>query len=164
MIRTCAIGALIASVLTTAFGPGPAFADPPADAVKKELDKLQGTWQVVGVEENGMKIPDEKLRDAKATVTIEGDKHTLKYGGKSQGTVTMKIDPTTKPKQYDLVITEGAEKGKVQLGIYEADGDTFRLCLNKAGAAGRPTEFSAKDGSGLVVVTLKKEKPPADKK
>jgi uncharacterized protein (TIGR03067 family) len=133
------------------------------DAVKKELAKLEGTWQVVGVEENGVKLPEDKLREAKGTVTLKGDKHTLEYGGRSQGTVSVKIDPSAKPKRYDLIIADGPDKGKIQLGIYELDGDTWKLCLNKqAGAETHPTEFSGKAGSGWVLVTLKKTQ--ADKK
>jgi uncharacterized protein (TIGR03067 family) len=150
--------ACVVAVAFAALAAHPAAAAAPADeAAKKELAKLQGTWRVVGVEENGAALPEDKLREARGTVTVEGDKHTLKYGGVSQGTVTVKIDPSAKPRSYDLLIPEGAQKGKVQLGIYEVEGDTWRLCLNKSGAAGRPTEFSAKADSGWVLVTLKRE-------
>ena len=154
-------------------GLGVALISPPAtlladapdpEVVKKELAKLQGTWRVVGVEENGQKLPEDKLRAAKGTVVIDGDKHTLRYGDKSQGTVTVKVDPTTKPRQYDLVVPDKGGKDKLQFGIYELEGDTWKLCLNKSGAGGRPTELSGKAGSGWVLVTLKKEKPDGDKK
>lgn len=142
----------------------PLLADgPDADAVKKELAKFQGTWRVVAVEENGAALPDDKLREANGTVTIEGDKHTLKYNGQLVGTVTITIDPTAKPRRYDMTIPEGPEKGKVQLGIYELDGETWKLCLNKTGGD-RPTEFSGKADSGWVLVVMKKVKPTVEKK
>jgi uncharacterized protein (TIGR03067 family) len=86
-----------------------------------------------------------------------------KYGDKSQGTVTITIDPTTKPKWYDMTIPEGPKKGQVLQGIYELEGDTWKYCQDKAGK-GRPTEFSGKAGSGWVLVIMKKEKLESDKK
>ncbi len=89
-------------------------------------------------------------------MTVEGRKHTLKYVDAPQGTVTITIDPTTKPKRYDMTETEGPQKGQVLLGIYELEGDTWKYCQNKTGK-GRPTEFSGKAGSGWVLVIMKKE-------
>jgi uncharacterized protein (TIGR03067 family) len=133
------------------------------DAVKAELAKLQGTWHVIGVEENGQKTPEDKLKEANGTVTIQADKHTLKLGGQDRGTATIKLDPNAKPKQYDLHITEGPEKGKVLQGIYELEGDTWRLCLSKDGKS-RPTEFAGKANTTWVLVTMKKEKAGEGKK
>ena len=54
---------------------------------------------------------------------------------------------TTKPKMVDLTFTAGPEKGKTSLGIYEVDGDTWKICLGLAGK-GRPKEFTTKAQSG----------------
>ncbi len=145
-------------------GRGPARAESTReDAVKKDLAKLQGTWRVVEVEENGEKVPADKLRETKVTVVVKGDKHTLKYGDRVEGPVTVTIDPTKKPGHYDMTITEGPKKGQVLQGIYQLDGDTWRYCQDKSGK-GRPTEFSGKAGSGWVLVIMKKEKSEGDKK
>lgn len=159
------VGLLVIGLgITLVAGHGPVTAQPPGkDAVKKELAKLRGTWRVVAVEENGQQVPEDKLREAKVTVIVEGNKHTLKYGDKSQGPATITIDPTTKPKHYDMIDPEGPQKGQVLQGIYELEGDTWKYCQDKTGK-GRPTEFSGKAGSGWVLVIMKKEKPGSDKK
>jgi uncharacterized protein (TIGR03067 family) len=146
-------------------GRGPVAAQPPGQgAVENELARFQGTWRVIEVEENGRKVPADKLREADVTVEIKGDKHTLKSGGQSQGTVTIKLDPTATPKRYDMVLPPGApNEGKDPKGIYELDGDTWKFCQDKSGK-GRPTEFSGKAGSGWVMVVMKREKQQGDKK
>jgi uncharacterized protein (TIGR03067 family) len=159
------VGSLVIGLgISLVGGQGLVLAQPPGeDAVKKELARLQGTWRVVEVEENGQKAPADKLRDAKLTVTVEGNKHTLKYGDKSVGPATITIDPTTKPKRYDMTDPEGPMKGQVLQGIYELEGDTWKFCQDKTGK-GRPTEFAGKAGSGWVLVIMKKLKPESDKK
>jgi uncharacterized protein (TIGR03067 family) len=53
---------------------------------------------------------------------------------------TLKIDPAAKPKAMDIIGTDGPNKGKTFLAIYELKGDTLRICYDLAGKA-RPTEF-----------------------
>src|SRR3954447_17899147 len=51
-------------------------ADAPKDeAVKQELAKVQGTWQLVSAETDGKTAPDEQVK--KTRVVIEGGKHTV---------------------------------------------------------------------------------------
>ena len=149
--------------ISLAGGQRPVLAQSPGeDAVKKELAKFQGTWRVTEVEENGEEAPADFLRAAKGTVTVKENKHTLKWGDKSEGTVTITIDPTTEPKRYDMTIAEGPQKGQVLQGIYKLEGDTWKYCQDKTGK-GRPTEFSGKAGSGWVLVIMKKAKLESDK-
>jgi uncharacterized protein (TIGR03067 family) len=140
----------------------------PADeaAAKQELAKLEGTWRVVQVEENGMKFPEDAIRAAEGSVTVKGDQHTLRHGGQDRGTVTVKVDPTAKPKHYDLIIPKdapGPDAGKTLRGIYELDGDNWKLCIDKTGA-GRPTDFTAAAGSGRSLVIMKRDKAGNAKK
>lgn len=125
------------------------------DAGKKEMEKFQGTWKIVSLELNGMKLPEENYKNARLTVT--GDKFAFKdvsagYAG------TMKWDLTKKPKTIDLVFTEGPEKGNTAFGIYEIEGDTYKVCLGLTGKS-RPTEFVSKPGSGHALEVFKREKP-----
>ncbi len=51
------------------------------------------------------------------------------------------------------------DQGKVKLqGIYEVNGDTYRYCIAPAGKD-KPNEFSSKEGSGHILMVLKREKP-----
>jgi uncharacterized protein (TIGR03067 family) len=129
------------------------------DGNKELLDmdyaKLEGTWQVVSLEVDGMKIPKETIQESK--LIIKGKEFTMKekiatYKG------TFSIDPSKKPKTIDIKFTEGPEKGNTSLGIYEFDGDDLRLCLSVTTKV-RPTEFTAKPKSGHGFEVLKREKP-----
>ena len=95
------------------------FAEPPKDAVKDELAKLQGTWKVVSVEAGGKDV----LKDVKL------GEITFKEGGAVEGLgpdITVKLDPTRKPKEIDLI---RGKDGKPWMGIYALDGDTLKLSL-----------------------------------
>jgi len=70
---------------------------------------------------------------------------------------TVKLDPTKKPKAIDITFTAGERKGQMVLGIYEIEGDTFRVCVARPGDE-RPAEFSAKAGSGRTLVAYQREK------
>jgi uncharacterized protein (TIGR03067 family) len=77
------------------------------------------------------------------------------------GMVVMKskytIDPTKKPKAIDFEATEGEARGKKIQAIYELDGDTLKFCL--AGSdKDRPTDFTAKEGSGRTMSVWKRAK------
>lgn len=131
-------------------------ANPPANqdkAVKEELDKLQGTWRITSLEMDGKPIPQEFLKEAK--IIVKGDKFESRVGVPYTGTV--KIDPTQKPKTIDLVFESGPEKGNTSLGIYELDGDTWKICLG-VNTMERPTEFAAKPGTGFALEKLTREK------
>ena len=63
--------------------------------------------------------------------------------------------PTRPP--IDCTLSEGANKGKMQLGIYELDGDTVKFCFAAPGKD-RPTDFTTKPGDTRVLSVWKKEK------
>jgi uncharacterized protein (TIGR03067 family) len=54
-------------------------------------------------------------------------------------------------------VTEGPDKGKTFLGIYELSGDDYKVCFAPAGK-GRPVEFSSKEGSGNILQVWKRGK------
>jgi uncharacterized protein (TIGR03067 family) len=53
--------------------------------------------------------------------------------------------------------TDGPNKGKTFLAIYERDGDTLKVCYDLSGKA-HPTEFKTAQGTQLFLVTYKREK------
>ena len=87
----------------------------------------------------------------------KGDETTTTMSGQVFFKAKITIDPSKKPKTIDYQMTEGFTKGKTQLGIYELDGDTFKACFAKPGAA-RPTDFTSKPGEGLTLSTWKRDK------
>jgi uncharacterized protein (TIGR03067 family) len=68
---------------------------------------------------------------------------------------TYKRIPGKQFKGFDAVGTSGPGKGLRFQGIYQVKGDTLELCFAPAGKA-RPTEFTAKKGSGNRLVVLKR--------
>jgi uncharacterized protein (TIGR03067 family) len=126
------------------------------DAVKKDRQLYAGTWQVVSAEANGNKVSEE---DAKKIVVInkEDGAWTLQVEGKVVARGTSKIDPAKKPKTIDLTETEGEDKGKTFLGIYEVGKDSRKVCLAESDKE-RPTQFSTKPGSGHVLAVFKRVK------
>jgi len=124
-----------------------------ADA-PKDVKTLDGTWVLVSGEDDGKKLSDEALKNAR--LTFEGDKHTVKIDD-TTFTGTHKLDPTNKPRTIDISDTDGPFKGKTVLGIYELDGNEFKICYAPPGKD-RPKDFSAKAGTGYRYHVWKREK------
>jgi uncharacterized protein (TIGR03067 family) len=125
--------------------------DAPADAQKK----LQGTWLAVEAE-----------RDGKAAEDVVG--HRLFFKGQRfeiasktgkllyHGTVT--LHPDRKLPAIDFKHDGQELKGKIWKGIYALDGNTLKICDNGPDPAkNRPTAFTAKAGSGHIVIVFKRK-------
>jgi uncharacterized protein (TIGR03067 family) len=120
---------------------------------KDDPEKIQGTWEVVSVEDNGRKAPDDKIKDAQ--FIIAKDKLTVVHGDKMKEIGTFKLDPSKKPGWIDM--TESG--GKTMLGIYELKGDTLKMCFNEKAGGERPTQFvSMADSPNDLLFVLKREK------
>src|ERR1035437_3738260 len=117
-----------------------------------DLEKLQGAWNVVALQTDGRKMPASMVRGAR--IVIEGERFsTIAMGAAYGGTVS--VDEAQVPKAFNLNFTEGPEKGNTSYGIYELDGDTWKICLTITGNQ-RPREFATKPGSGLALETLER--------
>lgn len=118
-------------------------------------DALEGTWAPSSAEFGGKAFPDEVRKTIR--LEVQGDQYTVTVGTQPDRG-TCKLDPSAKPKALDITGTEGPNKGKTILAIYERDGDTLRVCYD-LGGKGRPTEFKSTPGSRLFLVEYKLEKP-----
>ena len=121
----------------------------------KDDDAIQGTWLPSTAELAGKPFPDEVRKTIK--LVIKDDKYTVTVG-EMVDKGTAKLNPKAKPKELDITGTDGPNKGKTILAIYELDGDTLRICYDLTGK-NRPTEFKTKEGTLLFLVTYKREKP-----
>jgi len=129
-------------------------ADNPQDpASKKDLDGLQGSWKLVSSMRDGKALPKDKVK--KTTIVIKDDTFVFpdsaEYATSKEGTI--KLDATTKPKQMDATSTDK----EVMLGIYELDGDRYKVCFAPTGKP-RPSEFASKPGSGNLLQVWKRKK------
>jgi uncharacterized protein (TIGR03067 family) len=121
----------------------------------KDGDAFEGTWLPSTAELAGKMFPDEVRKTMK--LVIKDDKYTVTVG-ETVDKGTVKLKPAAKPKEMDITGTDGPNKGKTFLAIYELDGDTLRVCYDLSGKS-RPTEFKTKEGTQLFLVTYKREKP-----
>jgi uncharacterized protein (TIGR03067 family) len=125
-----------------------------ADDPKPPQTKLEGTWSLASLEVNGQKVSEETL--ANATITIKGNKYSFKMQDQSEDGA-LKVDAGKKPATIDLDILSGESKGKKQLGIYQVDDKTLKLCLTEPGSETRPKEIHANEGSGQLLFIFKKK-------
>lgn len=141
--------------------------EPPSD-----LDRLQGNWRVVKIEDgSGTPPPAEVVKEM--WFAIKGDKMTPRRGlTLAQPPATIKIDPRAKPKAINLLgfgqkPVESPAGGQPKMvpnpdpvpGIYELDGDELRLCLAGPGAPkDRPKEFKALDKQRQALLVLRRIK------
>src|ERR1035441_4910465 len=117
--------------------------------MERDLEMLQGTWTIVHLEMDG-----RKMSGGAARIVVRGNRFTtIAMGAAYEGTVV--VHQTTAPKSFELHFEQGPEKGNTNLGIYELDGDTWRICLATRGSE-RPNEFAAPPGTGIAMETLQR--------
>jgi uncharacterized protein (TIGR03067 family) len=103
----------------------------------------------VSLEMDGQTMSAEDAR-----IVVRGNRFTsIAMGATYEGTVTVHAD--TAPRGFDLRFEEGPEKGNTNFGIYELDGDTWKICLATRGSE-RPKEFAAPRGTGVALETLRR--------
>jgi len=116
---------------------------------------IDGTWLPMTAVLGGQPFPDEVRKSIKLVVT--GWEYTVTVGpAVDKG--SLKLNFTTKPKQMDIIGSEGPNKGKRIPAIYERKGDTLRICYDLSGTA-YPTTFESVEGTQLYLVTYERQKP-----
>jgi uncharacterized protein (TIGR03067 family) len=121
----------------------------PVVAADADHAKLQGKWLVESFNYNGAQV--ERMVGAVRDIKDSGYTLVPKAGDTING-VVKGLDSSKKPKTIDLEFN-----GQTLLGIYEFEGDTFKLCYN-LNQPERPTEFASKPDTGLVLVIHKRSK------
>ncbi|AGA29086.1 TIGR03067 domain-containing protein [Singulisphaera acidiphila] len=118
----------------------------PRTSSDREL--LQGAWECARLERNGRVVyRGEQARTAR--VTFESETVTFEdVGATLQG--QFRLDPSRRPRTFDLIIAEGDDVVTYPVGIYELTDDTFRLCFAFPSQV-RPTSFETFPGSGRTL-------------
>lgn len=122
---------------------------------QKEVKAMEGTWLPSTAELGGKPFPEETRKIMK--LIMENGKYTVMVGT-SPDKGTVEYDSSKKPKEMTIKGTEGPNKGKTILAIYEISNDTLRVCYDLSGKA-RPTEFKTSENPLHFLVTYKREKP-----
>jgi RNA polymerase sigma factor (sigma-70 family) len=128
-----------------------------AQKPKRDLEKMQGAWEVVYWKEWGRETFVEERNFAFPRLEnhyfIRGSSVVIRDRGKIlEGTI--KLNSTTEPKKIDVVIGKGSE---MRLGIYQFDGEKLKVCW-----AGwdrqRPEKFGGKEeGDRDAIQILQKQ-------
>ncbi len=117
------------------------------EAVRKDLKRFEGTWVVESMLLDGKPLSEadrEKIR-----LSIKGENFTF-TGASGSEPGLYKIDPGKDPKQLNIEITQGDDKGKVYLVIYKFEDGKMIQCMRLDNKS-RPGEFTGKAGSGCAL-------------
>jgi RNA polymerase sigma factor (sigma-70 family) len=118
-------------------------------APKTDLDRLQGVWSVVSIEQGG-----EPAELEKAVFMVDG-KRACCQAGDSEIQGGLYLDATRTPRTYDLAMSTRTIEG-----IYALEGDTLRLCYELGADPKRPGSFITEKGSLQVLIVLKRVHGP----
>jgi uncharacterized protein (TIGR03067 family) len=118
--------------------------------------ELTGTWQAVSYALDGANASDKDMKIIKLSIHADGKASVLREG-KPFIAATTNIDPNKSPMTVDFSYTEGDIKGQKSLGIYKIEDDLLTICRVTPGGA-RPIAFESKPGSGLTLMTYRREK------
>jgi uncharacterized protein (TIGR03067 family) len=132
---------------------GQAVGQTPEERLKREEEKLAGTWRVTAAKANGVRLQPREVPDMK--LTFKDGKYTVQLAKEKPQEGTYKIDPSKNPKTIDVNRTTGPEQGKKQVGIYELTGNELKICACDASKK-RPTDFDTRDKDGYMVLVLKR--------
>src|SRR5262245_16012307 len=118
-----------------------------------DLDRLQGTWNVVSAMEDGIALPEDEVKQT--TIVIKGN--TFRFPGLADDATsvagTVKLDSTKNPKEMEAA----SDKNEVSLGIYELEPDKYKVCFAPPGKP-RPANFNSAPGSGQILQVWKRQK------
>jgi uncharacterized protein (TIGR03067 family) len=118
--------------------------------MSSDAESLQGTWNIDSLEVEGRKMNRDLFSGAQ--IIIDGDLFATRgMGAPYKGTFV--VNDASVPKSFDVLFNEGPHSGSSSLGIYELDGDQWKLCLGFAGMS-RPRDFVTLPGSGHALETL----------
>jgi uncharacterized protein (TIGR03067 family) len=124
------------------------------------LRSMEGTWGFRSLETDGMAVPGSMLTNS--SLLIDGDRFRMESPEAAyEGIFTIDVEQV--PHQINIDFVEGPEAGNRCEGIFELEGDRFRLCLGLVGSE-RPVRFATTPGSCHALEELVRKdsaRPPA---
>ena len=118
------------------------------------MEKIEGNWACISAMIDGKPLAESKAQLLRLTLTRE--RYTTQRGSEVLFDSTYTTDPSSNPKQIDMLGTEGELKGKNAPGIYSLVGDTLIICYAMPGKP-RPVAFVSAPGSEAYLVTWKRQ-------
>jgi RNA polymerase sigma factor (sigma-70 family) len=117
-----------------------------------DLDRLQGPWKLIAVQEDGMQVP----RIDALSWFVFGNKIAAKQKSR-EDLDSLRLDVKQNPKAIDIFNADGKVIGQ---GIYRWDGDKLQICGH---GDRRPTEFATQKGDNAVILTFQRDEAGVDK-
>lgn len=118
--------------------------------------RLHGNWRVTSAVRDGVKLDSEEFADWK--MQMAGRRFTFQWDGAThRGTYYVGREGL-----FTFYPTEGPDRGKSILAIYEITGDTLKICMSPPHVHAFPSELTSLPGSGRTLVELKRERTPDD--
>jgi RNA polymerase sigma factor (sigma-70 family) len=136
------------------FATTPAPGLEPSAAVvqaQEDLKRLQGPWRFAG---GGMLIGGQPFPPGDTKLVFEGTTCKIVAPNGMVAPMTFTLNPTTNPKQIDLVIS--VPQPTPARGIYEVTGDELRLCYTAVRGEPRPTEFVSPRNTRVLLYHLRR--------
>jgi uncharacterized protein (TIGR03067 family) len=116
---------------------------------KRDLAALQGSWEQIDLEADGISNPPDDLSPPGALTTFSGNHfaiHTAEGVLLLEGTFT--LDASASPKAINYIDSMGPDLGKQLPAIYKLEGDLFVFVAAEEGAP-RPTSFRTGPGQTM---------------
>lgn len=115
--------------------------------------KFEGEWQMVSGIMDGQPMDQSLVKWVKRVT--HGNQTTVIAGPNTMLKVEFTSDSSKSPQTIDYLNLAGANRGKIQLGIYEFDGDLLTVFIAAPGAA-RPEQFQTAPGQGSTLTVWKR--------
>ncbi len=128
--------------------------------IQRAHELFAGSWDFLSITDNG----DDLGAGLVAAKLAKGGRldvsdRTMSIISPESGDVraaTFLVDPAKNPRQIDLI----TKKDRVIRGIYQFQQEGLTICLQPLQDKARPTDFSAKEGSGQLLLKLKLSAQP----
>jgi uncharacterized protein (TIGR03067 family) len=117
-----------------------------------DFSALQGAWEQVALEVNGISNPPDEYSVSRALTTFSGSHFAVRTTEGAlllEGTFT--LDSSVTPKAINYLDSMGPDKGKTLPAIYSLEGDRLVFVAADEGAP-RPTRF--RTGRGQTMRTF----------
>jgi uncharacterized protein (TIGR03067 family) len=144
-IAVCQWGSLLAILaLVAAAGPDKP-SESPQDRVKKDIERLEGNWQLATTEHKG----DKTQSDQDSPVVFKDGR----IFDKGDEVGTFKIEAGTEFNIIDITLIQA---DRTLEGIYTLEDDEFRICVFAGeGAKERPSKFTSE--GEFAIFTFKRQ-------
>jgi uncharacterized protein (TIGR03067 family) len=115
---------------------------------------IEGAWRLTGGIYKGEKLPGEEIAKEMLVATFKDGKYTVVGKGKQLEAGTYKLDAKANPPTIDLLVTEGKDKDKKQVGIYKLEANQLTFAVSDS--TERPKNFDG--GKDIEVTAFKRDK------